>query len=68
MVPLRINGRGTELLIVRPIKTERAMSATAAELPEAVLEQIRKGVAGLSGISGLTLDLTSKPPGTIEWE
>ncbi|MBP7381108.1 glutamine-hydrolyzing GMP synthase [Myxococcota bacterium] len=68
MVPLRINGVGSELVIVRPIKSERAMSATAAELPDPVLTEIRRGINRLSSISGLTLDLTSKPPGTIEWE
>lgn len=68
MVPLKINGRGRELVIVRPIRSERAMSATAAELPPALIDEIRRGILGLDGISGLTLDLTSKPPGTIEWE
>lgn len=68
MVPLKINGVGRELVIVRPIKSERAMSATAAELPPVVIDEIRRGIEKLPGIAGLTLDLTSKPPGTIEWE
>jgi len=68
MVPLKINGVGRELVIVRPIKSERAMSATAAELPPVVIDEIRRGIEKLPRISGLTLDLTSKPPGTIEWE
>jgi GMP synthase (glutamine-hydrolysing) len=68
MVPLKINGRGSELVIVRPIKSERAMSATAAELPPQVIAEIRRDIEKLPRISGLTLDLTSKPPGTIEWD
>ncbi|HPF69821.1 MAG TPA: glutamine-hydrolyzing GMP synthase, partial [Candidatus Krumholzibacteria bacterium] len=68
LVPLEIDGKGRELCIVRPILSERAMTATAAELPLEVLHEIRQQVMALHGISGLTYDLTSKPPGTIEWE
>jgi GMP synthase (glutamine-hydrolysing) len=68
LVPLEVDGRGEELCIVRPILSERAMTATAAELPDAVLDDIKRGILALPGISGLTYDLTSKPPGTIEWE
>jgi GMP synthase (glutamine-hydrolysing) len=68
LVPLEIDGKGRELCIVRPILSERAMTATAAELPLDVLHEIRDRVMALDGISGLTYDLTSKPPGTIEWE
>ncbi len=68
LVPLRIDGRGEELCIVRPIYSERAMTATAAPLPEALLDELREGILALPNISGLAIDLTSKPPGTIEWE
>ncbi|MFH2051747.1 MAG: glutamine-hydrolyzing GMP synthase [bacterium] len=68
LVPLEIDGRGRELCIVRPIQSERAMTATASELPAALLDDLRRDILALPGISGLTYDLTSKPPGTIEWE
>ena len=68
LVPLEINGKGRELCIVRPIHSERAMTATAAALPPRLIEELRKDILSLPGISGLALDLTSKPPGTIEWE
>jgi GMP synthase (glutamine-hydrolysing) len=67
-VPLMVNGKGTELCVVRPIHSERAMTATAASLPVALIMELREQILGLDGVSGLTLDLTSKPPGTIEWE
>jgi GMP synthase PP-ATPase subunit len=44
------------------------MTATPVELPAALLEELRRDVLGLAGVSGLALDITSKPPGTIEWE
>ncbi|MCK9460890.1 MAG: glutamine-hydrolyzing GMP synthase [Proteobacteria bacterium] len=68
LVPLRIDGKGSELCIVRPIHSERAMTATAASLPPALVAELRDAILALPGISGLALDLTSKPPGTIEWE
>ena len=68
LAPLEIDGRGRELCIIRPVLSERAMTATAAELPAALLDELRRDILALPGISGLAYDLTSKPPGTIEWE
>jgi GMP synthase (glutamine-hydrolysing) len=68
LVPLRVDGRGEEFCVVRPIHSERAMTATAASLPPALVAELRERILALPGISGLALDLTSKPPGTIEWE
>jgi GMP synthase (glutamine-hydrolysing) len=68
LMPLSIDGRGEELCIVRPVLSERAMTASATELPTPLIDELREGILALPGISGLALDLTSKPPGTIEWE
>ncbi|MFH1844054.1 MAG: glutamine-hydrolyzing GMP synthase [bacterium] len=68
LVPLEIEGAGRELCILRPIHSERAMTATAARLPLPLLAELRAAILALPGISGLAYDLTSKPPGTIEWE
>jgi GMP synthase PP-ATPase subunit len=32
------------------------------------VDQLREKILGMDGVSGLLLDVTSKPPGTIEWE
>lgn len=68
LVPVEIDGQGRELCILRPIHSERAMTATAARLPLELLTELRDQIMALPGISGLAYDLTSKPPGTIEWE
>jgi len=68
LVPLEVDGQGKELCILRPIHSERAMTATAARLPLALLNELKESILALPGISGLAYDLTSKPPGTIEWE
>jgi len=68
LVPLEVDGRGREFVIVRPIHSERAMTATPAQLPDALTAELRRQVLALPGVSGLALDVTTKPPGTIEWE
>ncbi|MDO8834666.1 MAG: hypothetical protein Q7V01_03680, partial [Vicinamibacterales bacterium] len=68
LVPMAVDGRGREFVIVRPIHSERAMTATPASLPAALLEELRTQILALPGVSGLALDITTKPPGTIEWE
>lgn len=68
LVPLQFDDDPGELVVVRPVQSQRAMTASAVELPVALLNELRDGILGLSGVSGLALDLTSKPPGTIEWE
>ncbi len=68
LVPLSLDGKGAEMVVVRPVHSERAMTAAPARLPDAVLADLRKDIPSLPGVSGLGLDITSKPPGTIEWE
>jgi len=68
MVPLEVDGAGREFVIVRPIHSERAMTATPAQLPDALVAELREQILPMPGVSGLALDVTTKPPGTIEWE
>jgi GMP synthase (glutamine-hydrolysing) len=68
MLPLAIDGHGHELVILRPVLSERGMTARPAPLPAPLIDEIREPILSLLGVSGLVLDLTTKPPGTIEWE
>jgi GMP synthase (glutamine-hydrolysing) len=68
LVPLALGESEGELVVIRPVKSLRAMTATPVEFPPAVLEHLRTTILALPGVSGLALDITSKPPGTIEWE
>jgi GMP synthase (glutamine-hydrolysing) len=67
-LPIRIDGRGRELIVARPVLSERAMTARPAQLPDALLGELRAQVLALPGVSGFCIDVTTKPPGTIEWE
>ena len=44
------------------------MTAQPVQLPAALLDELRHDILALPGVSGLALDVTTKPPGTIEWE
>ncbi|MEJ2538472.1 MAG: glutamine-hydrolyzing GMP synthase [Gemmatimonadota bacterium] len=68
LVPLALTEAEGETVVLRPIRSARAMTATPVELPEALVAELRDSILALPGITGLALDITSKPPGTIEWE
>ena len=56
-------------VVLRPVTSEDAMTADWARVPYDVLEAISTRITNeVSEINRVTLDITSKPPGTIEWE
>ncbi len=56
-------------IIVRAVTSEDAMTADWARLPYEVLERIsRRVINEVKGVNRVAYDITSKPPGTIEWE
>lgn len=68
LLPLRLDGRGKEVVVLRPVSSQRALKASPMLLPLALVQEILDPILDLPGIGGVMLDLTSKPPGTIEWE
>ena len=56
-------------IIIRAVTSEDAMTADWARLPYDVLERISTRIINeVKGVNRVALDITSKPPGTIEWE
>jgi GMP synthase (glutamine-hydrolysing) len=55
-------------IVLRPIDSSDAMTANASSLPPDVLKRMTERILKISGIDCVFYDLTSKPPGTIEWE
>ena len=68
LVPVQLDDGPGELVVIRPVLSERAMTARPADLPAALLEELRQEILAIEGIGSLALDITTKPPGTIEWE
>ena len=56
-------------IVLRPVTSEDAMTADWARLPYDVVERISTRITNeVDGVNRVVLDVTSKPPGSIEWE
>ena len=56
-------------VVLRPVTSEDAMTADWARLPYEVMERISTRITNeVAEVNRVTIDITSKPPGTIEWE
>jgi GMP synthase (glutamine-hydrolysing) len=56
-------------VVLRPVSSEDAMTADWSRLPYDVLARISTRITNeVAGVNRVALDITSKPPGTIEWE
>ena len=56
-------------IIIRAVTSDDAMTADWARLPYDVVERIaNRLIREVDGVNRVALDVTSKPPGTIEWE
>ncbi|MEQ1849255.1 MAG: glutamine-hydrolyzing GMP synthase [Candidatus Peribacteraceae bacterium] len=68
VVLLPVGVHGGRSIVLRPIDSVDAMTASPFILPSAVMKSIVDRLNTIKGIDCVFFDLTCKPPGTIEWE
>jgi GMP synthase (glutamine-hydrolysing) len=58
-----------EVIVLRAVTTQDFMTADWARLPDDFLSRVANRIVNeVQGVNRVVYDITSKPPGTIEWE
>ena len=62
------DGDGNQAFVLRPVCSKDAMTADVYPIDFALLADFAREIRAVPGVGCLFYDITTKPPGTIEWE
>jgi GMP synthase (glutamine-hydrolysing) len=68
LIPLGTGPGAPDSVVLRPVDSVDGMTARSVEIPPPLLKKMCAELLEQEGIAGVFVDLTHKPPGTIEWE
>lgn len=68
LAPIDINNSGGFSIVIRPVCSEEAMTASFYKMDLDLLDCLAHSLMQIGGISAVFYDITNKPPATIEWE
>ncbi len=66
LIPMSFHRGGS--IVLRPVNSIDGMTANFARLPIHIVKRIGEEIMRVGGIDAAFLDITNKPPATIEWE
>ena len=68
VVSLPLFNNTGQTFVMRPVCSTDAMTASVYEMEFAEFERLSELIQEIDGVGNLLYDVTTKPPGTIEWE
>lgn len=68
LAPLARPGREEDAVILRPVISSDAMTVAPYFMAPEYLRELSSRLLGVPGVGSVFFDLSTKPPGTIEWE
>jgi len=68
LLPISINNASSRSIVIRPVCSEEAMTASFYKMDFDLLDQLSDNILQIKEVSAVLYDITNKPPGTIEWE
>jgi GMP synthase (glutamine-hydrolysing) len=68
MIPLSSNASKDECIVLRPVCSTEAMTASFYRMEFERLDRLSAKLLEVEGVCEVFYDITNKPPGTIEWE
>ena len=63
-----VDSRGRRAFVLRPVTSRDAMTADFFRMPPDLLARLIGALQAIPGVGPILYDVTTKPPGTIEWE